>query len=225
MARMIRPAALALALLVVPSLALAAEGDTAKKPAAGKKAKGSGSGEKELYATFITSQGTIGVRLFPEQKPNSVKNFVELAEGKKEWTDPRTGTKSKKPLYDGTVFHRVIPNFMIQGGDPLGQGVGGPGYAIPDEIAEGERFFDQPCQLAYANSGPNSNGSQFFITEVATLHLNPRKCSNSPAGVCGYVRFGEGVCGCDLVGKIARLGNSKTTLTKVVISNKKPTCQ
>ena len=108
---------------------------------------------------------------------------------------------------------------------PHGQGVGGPGYAIPDELAENEHFFEQPCQLAYANSGPNSNGSQFFITEVPTLHLNPRKCSNSPSGLCGYVRFGEGVCGCELVGKIARLGNSKTTLEKVVISSKKPTCQ
>jgi peptidylprolyl isomerase/peptidyl-prolyl cis-trans isomerase A (cyclophilin A) len=228
---MIRPAALAVALLVAPSLGLAAE--EAKEPAAKKEegAKGDKAapkkGEKppkELYATFVTSQGKIGVKLFPDQKPAAVKNFVDLAEGKKEWTDPRTGKKSKKPLYDGTVFHRVIPNFMIQGGDPLGQGVGGPGYAIPDELSPDERFFDKPCQLAYANSGPNTNGSQFFITEVPTLHLNPQKCNTSPSGICGYVRFGEGVCGCDLVGKIARLGNNKTTLQKVVISTKKPTC-
>src|SRR5438132_3236938 len=143
-------------------------------------------GSKELYATFVTSQGKIGVRLSHDEKPNSVKNFVELAEGKKEWTDPRTGKKSKKPLYDGTVFHRVIPKFMIQGGDPLGQGTGGPGYAIPDELTAGEHYFDKPCQLAYANSGPNTNGSQFFITEVPTTHLNPRRCAE---GVCGYVRF------------------------------------
>jgi len=220
MPRMNRPAALALALslCVAPALALAEEAKKAAEPK--KDAKGG-----ELYATFVTSQGKIGVKLTPETKPNAVKNFVELAEGKKEWTDPRTGQKSKKPLYDGTLFHRVIPNFMIQGGDPLGQGVGGPGYAIPDELEASERFFDQPCQLAYANSGPNSNGSQFFITEVATLHLNPQRCTNSPAGLCGYVRFGEGVCGCDLVGKIARLGNSKTKLEKVVISKTKPDCK
>src|SRR5256885_16075366 len=186
---------------------------------AAPKDKGS---NKELYATFVTSEGKIGVRLFPAEKPNAVKNFVELAEGKKEWTDPRTGKKSNKPLYDGTVFHRVLPKFMIQGGDPLGQGTGGPGYSIPDELSESEHYFDKPCQLAYANSGPNTNGSQFFITQVPPPHLNPRRCE-SPSGLCGYVRFGEGVCGCDLVAKIAALGNNKTTLQKVIISSKKPT--
>ena len=222
---MTRPVALALALCLAPLAAPAqqppegAAAPTAKPPA--KKAPP----PKELYATFVTSQGKIAVRLFPEQKPNAVKNFVDLAEGKKVWTDPRTGQRSTKPLYDGTVFHRVIPGFMIQGGDPLGLGVGGPGYAIPDELEASEHFFDQPCQLAYANSGPNSNGSQFFITELATLHLNPAKCNRSPSGLCGYVRFGEGVCGCELVGKIARLGNNKTTLEKVVISKTKPSCQ
>jgi len=231
MPRMIRPAALALAALLVP-LAAAAEEENAPPPAATSPAPAAkkpdkaapAKAPKELYATFVTTHGKIGVRLFPDQKPNSVKNFVELAEGKKEWTDPRTGQRSRKPLYDGTIFHRVIPSFMIQGGDPLGVGVGGPGYAIPDELEEKEHFFDQPCQLAYANSGPNSNGSQFFLTEVPTLHLNPQKCTTSPSGLCGYVRFGEGVCGCDLVGKIARLGTGKTTLEKVVISKTKPTC-
>ncbi|HEX7624652.1 MAG TPA: peptidylprolyl isomerase, partial [Anaeromyxobacteraceae bacterium] len=227
MPRMTRPTALALALCLAPLAAPAQEAPDAGAPPAAKPAgkKSEKVLSKELYATFVTSQGKIGVRLFPEQKPTAVKNFVELAEGRKAWTDPRTGQRSSKPLYDGTVFHRVIPGFMIQGGDPLGLGVGGPGYAIPDELAASERFFDQPCQLAYANSGPNSNGSQFFITEVATLHLNPVKCDRSPSGLCGYVRFGEGVCGCDLVGKIARLGNNKTTLEKVVISKTKPTCQ
>jgi peptidyl-prolyl cis-trans isomerase A (cyclophilin A) len=228
MPRMTRPAALVLALLVAPTLAPAQGKEPPPKAAPAPKKTDSGAAAKapkELYATFVTSQGKIGVRLFPEEKPNAVKNFVELAEGKKEWTDPRTGQRSKKPLYDGTVFHRVIPSFMIQGGDPLGKGVGGPGYAIPDEIEASEHFFDQPCQLAYANSGPNTNGSQFFVTEVPTLHLNPVKCDRSPLGLCGYVRFGEGVCGCDLVGKIARAGNGNTTLQKVVISKTKPTCQ
>jgi peptidylprolyl isomerase/peptidyl-prolyl cis-trans isomerase A (cyclophilin A) len=231
MRRMTRPAVFAIALCCAPAVAFAQtpaeepKPAEAPKPAPAKKPAAKPAAPRELYASFVTSQGKIGVRLFPEQKPNAVKNFVELAEGKKAWTDPRTGQRVQKPLYDGTVFHRVIPGFMIQGGDPLGLGVGGPGYAIPDELEATERFFDQPCQLAYANSGPNSNGSQFFITEVPTLHLNPVKCERSPSGLCGYVRFGEGVCGCDLVGKIARLGNSKTTLEKVVISKTKPNCQ
>jgi peptidylprolyl isomerase/peptidyl-prolyl cis-trans isomerase A (cyclophilin A) len=228
MPRMPRPIVLALALLAAPSAAISQEKEPQGKTVPAPKMKEAGpaaKAPKELYATFVTSQGKIGVQLFPEQKPNAVKNFVELVEGKKEWTDPRTGARTRKPLYDGTVFHRVIPNFMIQGGDPLGKGVGGPGYAIPDELEAGEHFFEQPCQLAYANSGPNTNGSQFFITEIPTLHLNPVKCDRSPSGLCGYVRFGEGVCGCDLVGKIARAGNSKTTLEKVVISKTKPTCQ
>jgi peptidylprolyl isomerase/peptidyl-prolyl cis-trans isomerase A (cyclophilin A) len=243
---MIHRAAIALAVLAAPALLLAeppqgaagqqpenggaARKAPAKAEAKSRKADEAKGGEepgaaKGLYATFVTSAGKIGVQLFPEQKPGAVKNFVELAEGKKDWTDPRTGQRTRRPLYDGTVFHRVIPGFMIQGGDPLGLGVGGPGYAIPDELQEGERFFEQPCQLAYANSGPNSSGSQFFITEVPTLHLNPVKCSRSPSGLCGYVRFGQGICGCDLVGKIAVAGNNKTTLEKVVISKVKPTCQ
>jgi len=231
MPRMVRVRALAVVVWITSGLAWAeepkdapqAESPGAKK--AGKKPEAASDLPSEIYATFVTSQGKIGVRLFPDQKPLAVRNFVELAEGRKEWTDPRTNQKSKKPLYDGTVFHRVIPGFMIQGGDPLGLGMGGPGYAIPDELDASEHFFDQPCQLAYANAGPNTSGSQFFITEVPTLHLNPARCSNSPSGLCGYVRFGEGVCGCDLVGKIARMGNSKTTLEKVLISKTKPSCK
>jgi peptidylprolyl isomerase/peptidyl-prolyl cis-trans isomerase A (cyclophilin A) len=195
----------------------------------------------DLYATFETSVGKIGVRLLPADAPNAVKNFVELAEGKKEWTDPRTGKKVKTPLYDGTLFHRVIPNFMIQGGDPSSKGaaigattaadgmpfgIRGPGYSFPDELSKpGTHPFGAPCQLAMANSGPNSNGSQFFITEVVTPHLDPRPCPNDPSKTCGYVRFGEGVCGCDLVGRIARAGNSKVKLEKVVITSKTPTCK
>src|SRR6266568_9395768 len=131
MPRMTRPAALALALCLAPLAAPAQEQPAgaappaaapAEPPAAKPPAKKAAL-PRELYATFVTSQGKIGIRLFPEQKPASVKNFVELAEGKKAWTDPRTGQRSTKPLYDGTVFHRVIPGFMIQGGDPLGLGV------------------------------------------------------------------------------------------------------
>jgi peptidyl-prolyl cis-trans isomerase A (cyclophilin A) len=233
MRRMTRSIALALVVLsasfAAPTLA------REQRPPAEKAAKhGDAKAQKadaaselpaELYATFVTTQGRIGVRLFPESKPNAVRNFVQLAEGKREWTDPRTGRKVKRPLYDGTVFHRVIPGFMIQGGDPLGNGTGGPGYELPDELDLGESFFEKPCQLAYANHGPNTNGSQFFITEVPTLHLQPVRCDRSPSGVCGYVRFGEGVCGCDLVAKIARLGNNQTKLEKVLISKTKPTCK
>ena len=122
-------------------------------------------------ATFHTNLGDIVTELFPDHAPKTVANFVELATGAKEWTDPRSGKKSNENLYDGTVFHRVISGFMIQGGDPLGQGFGGPGYSFADEF-HGELQFDRPYILAMANSGPNSNGSQFFITVGPTPHLN-----------------------------------------------------
>jgi len=218
-----------LATMLVATLALAA------RPARGADA---------LYATFATSAGKIGVKLLPGEAPNAVKNFVELAEGRKEWTDPATGAKMKKPLYDGTLFHRVIPGFMIQGGDPLSQGAaigttsgaggrpfgtGGPGYKFDDELPKPPvKTFGKPCALAMANSGPNTNGSQFFITEgygSQVPQLEPRACGESKSGVCGYVRLGEGVCGCDLVGQIARTGSSKVRLEKVVISKTPPTCQ
>lgn len=122
-------------------------------------------------ATFHTTLGDIVIELFPDHAPKTVANFVELATGAKEWTDPRTGKKSNENLYDGTVFHRVISGFMIQGGDPLGQGFGGPGYSFADEF-HGELQFNRPYILAMANSGPNTNGSQFFITVGPTPHLN-----------------------------------------------------
>jgi peptidyl-prolyl cis-trans isomerase A (cyclophilin A) len=122
-------------------------------------------------ATLHTTLGDIVIELLPDYAPKTVANFVELATGAKEWTDPRTGKKSNENLYDGTVFHRVISGFMIQGGDPLGQGFGGPGYSFADEF-HGELQFDRPYILAMANSGPNSNGSQFFITVGPTPHLN-----------------------------------------------------
>lgn len=115
--------------------------------------------------------GDIKVLLFPDQAPKTVENFVGLAEGNIEWTDPKTRSKSTAALYDGTIFHRVIPGFMIQGGDPLGTGTGGPGYRFNDEFHP-ELTFDRPYLLAMANAGANTNGSQFFITVAATSWLN-----------------------------------------------------
>jgi peptidyl-prolyl cis-trans isomerase A (cyclophilin A) len=159
-----------------------------------------------LHATFKTSLGDIAVKLLPEKAPNTVANFVGLAEGTKEWKEPRSGQAVKRPLYDGTLFHRVIPEFMIQGGDPLGNGTGGPGYRFEDEIGPDNRF-DRPGLLAMANAGPNTNGSQFFVTEVPTPHLNR-----------GHTIFGEVVKGLELVTKIARAGNAKVKLEQVVIT-------
>mgnify|MGYP006267901243 CR=1 FL=1 len=160
----------------------------------------------EMYATFKTSMGDIVVKLFPEKAPKTVENFVGLAEGTREWTDPRSGQKVKTPLYDGTVFHRVIPQFMIQGGDPLGTGSGGPGYRFADEIGP-DNLFDKPGKLAMANAGPGTNGSQFFITEVPTPHLNR-----------GHTIFGEVVKGSELVAKIARAGNGRVRLEQVTVA-------
>jgi peptidyl-prolyl cis-trans isomerase A (cyclophilin A) len=122
-------------------------------------------------ATLHTSLGDIVIELFPNHAPKTVANFVELATGAKEWTDPRDGKKTTAKLYDGTIFHRVIDGFMIQGGDPLGRGTGGPGYRFEDEF-HGELVFDRPYILAMANSGPGTNGSQFFITVAPTTWLN-----------------------------------------------------
>ena len=122
-------------------------------------------------ATLHTSLGDIVIELYPNHAPKTVANFVDLATGAKEWTDPRTGKKTTEKLYDGTIFHRVISGFMIQGGDPLGKGFGGPGYQLADEF-HGELQFDAPYILAMANSGPGTNGSQFFITVAPTTWLN-----------------------------------------------------
>ncbi len=130
--------------------------------------------EPGLYATFDTTEGTVVCRLFEKDAPNTVKNFIELAEGKREWTHPVTRKKSTDRLYDGTIFHRVIPNFMIQGGDPAGTGFGGPGYQFADETKGSPHKFDRSGKLAMANAGPNTNGSQFFITVAPTPHLNGR---------------------------------------------------
>ncbi|MFJ4770361.1 peptidylprolyl isomerase [Streptomyces uncialis] len=125
---------------------------------------------EELFATLKTNQGDIVVRLLPNHAPKTVKNFVELAKGEREWIDPTTGQRSTEPLYDGTVFHRVIAGFMVQGGDPLGNGTGGPGYKFADEFHP-DLAFTKPYLLAMANSGPGTNGSQFFITLSATTWL------------------------------------------------------
>ena len=147
----------------------------------------------KLYAVLETSKGNITVELYPKQAPKTVRNFMELAQGKREWTDPRTTKQSKAPLYDGTVFHRVIPDFMIQGGDPLGLGYGGPGYKFEDECVD-ELKFDKVGKLAMANSGPNTNGSQFFITVAATPWLNGR-----------HTIFGQVIEGADIVIAISKV--------------------
>ena len=126
---------------------------------------------EQLFAKLATNRGEIEIELFPNHAPVTVRNFVELAEGSKEYTDPKTGKQTTGKFYDGLIFHRVIPGFMIQGGDPLGSGTGGPGYNFKDEFHP-ELRFDRPYLLAMANAGPGTNGSQFFITVGKTPHLN-----------------------------------------------------
>jgi peptidyl-prolyl cis-trans isomerase A (cyclophilin A) len=144
-------------------------------------------------ATLRTNQGTVVVRLFPDHAPKTVRNFVELAEGGREWTDPRTRKTGTAKLYDGTIFHRVIPDFMIQGGDPLGTGTGGPGYKFGDEIHP-DLAFDRPYLLAMANAGPGTNGSQFFITTAPTPWLTGK-----------HTIFGEVMSGADVVDAISKV--------------------
>ena len=127
----------------------------------------------QLFATLSTNHGPVRVQLFPDHAPKTVQNFVGLADGTAVWTDPRTGKPGDGSLYAGTVFHRIIPGFMIQGGDPLGSGTGGPGYRFKDEIHP-ELQFSKPYLLAMANAGPGTNGSQFFITVTKTPHLNAK---------------------------------------------------
>jgi len=161
----------------------------------------------ELYAIFETSMGNITVMLFEKEAPKTVANFIELAEGKKEWRDAKNGKMTKRPLYSGTIFHRVIPEFMIQGGDPAGNGTGGPGYNFEDEFTPKLRH-NAPGRLSMANRGPNTNGSQFFITEVPTPHLDGR-----------HTIFGQVLDGLDLVKKIARVkkGRMDRPLEDVVL--------
>jgi peptidyl-prolyl cis-trans isomerase A (cyclophilin A) len=148
-----------------------------------------------VYAEFNTTEGNFTARLYDEEAPNTVENFVALAEGTKEWTDPRTNKKVKQPYYDGVIFHRVIDGFMIQGGDPLGQGIGGPGYTFADEFHPQLRHNKEGI-LSMANRGPNTNGGQFFITLGPTPHLDDR-----------HSVFGEVVEGMDVV---RRIGSTPT---------------
>ncbi len=143
-----------------------------------------------LFAQFVTSEGTFVVRLFDREAPKTVENFVGLAEGTKEWRDPKTNQPVARPYYDGLIFHRIIEGFMIQGGDPLGQGIGGPGYTFADEFHPALRH-DKPGILSMANRGPNTNGGQFFITLAPTPHLDDR-----------HSVFGEVVSGMDVVRKV-----------------------
>ena len=150
-----------------------------------------------LYAHFTTSAGRFTVRLFDKDAPQTVANFTGLAEGSKEWTDPRSGRPARTPYYDGTIFHRVIDGFMIQGGDPLGQGTGGPGFTFADEFHPKLRH-DRAGILSMANRGPNTNGGQFFITLAATPWLDDR-----------HSVFGEVVEGMDVIAAIGHTPTSK----------------
>jgi len=162
-----------------------------------------------MNATLRTNRGTVVVRLLPDHAPKTVRNFVDLAEGSREWTDPKTRNTSSGRLYDGTIFHRVIPDFMIQGGDPLGTGTGGPGYKFADEIHP-DLAFDRPYLLAMANAGPGTNGSQFFITTVPTPWLTGK-----------HTIFGEVTSGREIVDAISNVptGRNDRPVDDVVLES------
>ena len=159
------------------------------------------------FATFDTSEGTFTVRLFDREAPRTVENFVGLAEGKKPWKDPRTNQTVTKPYYDGVIFHRIIDDFMIQGGDPLGEGIGGPGYTFADEFHADLRH-NKPGILSMANRGPDTNGGQFFITLAPTPHLDDR-----------HSVFGEVVEGLEVIRKIGKAATNERDrpITPIVI--------
>jgi len=171
---------------------LFALGLCAQTPPAAPAAAPTPAREPGLYATLVTSQGNITVKFYEKESPITVKNFVALAQGRKPWTDPKTGQRVTRPLYNGLTFHRVIPGFMIQGGDPLGNGTGGTD-AIPDEFNPTLKY-DQPGRMGMANAGPKTGSCQFFITEVPTPSLNGK-----------HTIFGQVVEGQELVNKIARV--------------------
>ncbi len=194
-----------LATVLLPSLAFAGKfTDLATKGA-------------DLWATMKTSEGDIVLKLYSADAPKTVANFVGLATGEKEWTGPDGKKMTGKPLYDGVIFHRVIPNFMIQGGDPTGTGRGDPGYRFEDEFQSGRKF-DKTGLLAMANAGPGTNGCQFFITTSTPQGLNNK-----------HTIFGEVLSGYDVVEKISNVPrspadrpNKDVKITKIVISDKAP---
>jgi peptidyl-prolyl cis-trans isomerase A (cyclophilin A) len=192
--------------LLVPAAALA-DGKMMKLATEGK----------DLYATFTTSEGNFVVKLFSKDAPKTVANFVGLATGEKEWTDPKGGgKKTGQSLYNGTICHRIIPGFMIQCGDPTGTGRGDPGYRFEDEFQSGRKF-DKPGLLAMANAGPGTNGSQFFVTVSTPNYLNNK-----------HTIFGEVVSGYDQVEKISKVATQpgdkpvKDVVIKIEISEKAP---
>jgi peptidyl-prolyl cis-trans isomerase A (cyclophilin A) len=177
--RMLKTVRITAVLLTWTSIAIAAQTADKKGP---------------VYATFKTSMGDIVIELFEDKAPKTVANFIALASGTKEWMDPKTGEKVKRPLYNGTIFHRVIPGFMIQGGDPLGNGTGGPGYRFEDEFHP-ELKHTKNGIVSMANAGPNTNGSQFFITHKATPWLDGK-----------HSVFGEVIKGQNVIDAIAEVG-------------------
>ena len=181
---------LALALVVVFSAACCDKGKSESGAAGSSSAS---QGGKFVRAVIKTNMGDIQCELFPDKAPETVANFAGLATGSKQWTDPRSGQPVNRPLYNGTIFHRIIAGFMIQGGDPLGNGRGGPGYRFKDEFDPSLRF-DRPYLLAMANAGPGTNGSQFFITVGPTPHLTNR-----------HTIFGDCSASGELVEKISKV--------------------
>jgi peptidyl-prolyl cis-trans isomerase A (cyclophilin A) len=161
------------------------------------------------FAKFSTTEGDFKIRLYDDHAPKTVANFVGLAEGTQEWTDPKSRQTVKRPFYDGLIFHRVIDGFMLQGGCPMGTGVGGPGYKFADEFGSGLKH-DRPGLLSMANSGPNTNGSQFFVTLVPTPWLDNK-----------HTLFGEVVEGMDVVQKIGKTptGRNDRPVTDIVINS------
>ena len=208
MIQIVTRAGLTVALLAGFSLSTVQETAAAAAPKSMPAVKSKSTGDPKAawrkepgtYAIFETTSGTIVCKLMPEVAPKTVENFIGLAKGTKEWTDPKTGEKVTKPFYDGLTFHRIIDNFMIQGGCPLGTGTGGPGYKFADEF-DPKVQFDRPGRLAMANSGPNTNGSQFFITHVPTPWLNMKHT------IFGEVVEGQEVV--DAMGKVAKDANGK----------------